>query len=138
MTTTTAGRRPLLVFDGDCAFCTTSVHWYEERFPGAFTAVPYQRADLAALGLTEDECHARLQWIGDVTEPRATRESGARAVGALSRTGGRTRGGAAGLFWRAAATLTVVPPFSWLAEGVYRIVAANRQRLPGGAPACRL
>jgi predicted DCC family thiol-disulfide oxidoreductase YuxK len=32
----------------------------------------------------------------------------------------------------------VLPPFSWLAEGVYRVVAANRQRLPGGTPACRL
>jgi hypothetical protein len=138
MTATTSGSPPLLVFDGDCAFCTTSVHWYEKRFPGAFTAVPYQRADLDPLGLTERECHARLQWIGDTRDPRGTRESGARAVGALCRTGGHARGGAGGALWRAAAGLTVVPPFSWLAEGLYRVVAANRQRLPGGTPACRL
>jgi predicted DCC family thiol-disulfide oxidoreductase YuxK len=59
-------------------------------------------------------------------------------VGAVSRTGGRSRGGLAGALWRMVAALTVVPPFSWLAEGVYRVVAANRQRLPGGTPACRL
>jgi len=56
----------------------------------AFAAVPYQRADLTSLELTASECHARLQWIGDVTSPTTTRESGARAVGAMMRAGGRS------------------------------------------------
>ncbi len=138
VTDTDVRTRPLLVFDGDCAFCSTSVRWYETRFPGAFLSVPYQRADLDALSLTEDECHARLQWVGDPSAPTASRESGARAVAALTRAGGRSRGGAVGWFWRVAATVTLVPPVSWLAEGVYRLVAANRRRLPGGTPACGL
>jgi hypothetical protein len=30
----------------------------------------------------------------------------------------------------------LLPPVSWLAAGVYSLVAANRMRLPGGTPAC--
>ncbi len=28
----------LLVYDGDCAFCSTSVRWLEDRFPDSFAA----------------------------------------------------------------------------------------------------
>jgi predicted DCC family thiol-disulfide oxidoreductase YuxK len=136
--TTALTTGPVLVYDGDCAFCSSSVRWLEARFPEAFTTVPYQRADLDALGLTVRECHERLQWIADVAAPVATRTSGARAVGSLLRSGGRGRGRAGGLLWRAVAVLTVVPPASWAAEGVYRVVAANRRRLPGGTPTCGL
>ncbi len=127
---------PVLVFDGDCAFCSTSVRWLRSRFPASFAAVPYQRTDLASLGLTERECHDRVQWIGDVAAPATTRESGARAVGALLRRGGVDRGGVLGALCRVAGALTAVAPTSWAAEGVYLLVAANRDRLPGGTPTC--
>ncbi|MFN8167235.1 MAG: DCC1-like thiol-disulfide oxidoreductase family protein [Candidatus Nanopelagicales bacterium] len=128
---------PLLVFDGDCAFCTSSVLWLGRRFPDGFTAVPYQRVDLDRLGLTERECHDRVQWIADAQAPRTSaRESGARAVGALLRAGGRARHDLVGTLWAAAGVLPFVPPTSWAAERVYRVVAANRTRLPGGTPAC--
>ena len=128
---------PVLVFDGDCAFCTSSVQWFARRFPDAFALVPYQRADLGLLGLTERECHDRLQWIGDAQAPRTSaRESGARAVGAMMRVGGRSRHDLPGVLWAAAGRLPYVPPASWVAERVYRVVAANRDRLPGGTPAC--
>jgi predicted DCC family thiol-disulfide oxidoreductase YuxK len=128
----------LLVYDGDCAFCSTSVRWLEERFPDAFAAQPYQRTDLARLGLTEDEAHARLQWIGDVLAPQTTREQGARAVGALLRRGGTQTGGVSGALWRALGSLPTVPPTSWISAGVYALVAKNRHRLPGGTPTCKL
>jgi predicted DCC family thiol-disulfide oxidoreductase YuxK len=129
---------PVLVFDGDCAFCTSSVVWLQQRFPGAFDVVPYQRADLAALRLSTQECHAKVQWIADRADPARTRREGHEAVAALVRTGGRHRGGAVGLLWSAAGAVAVVPPVSWVAAGVYRWVAANRSRLPGGTPACAL
>lgn len=136
--TTALTTLPVLVYDGDCAFCSTSVRWLESRFPGSFLAVPYQRVDLGALGLGERECHDRVQWIGVVAAPATSRESGARAVGALLRRGGAERGGLLGALARTAGTLTRVAPTSWLAEGVYLLVAANRNRLPGGTPTCGL
>ncbi|HET7900183.1 MAG TPA: DCC1-like thiol-disulfide oxidoreductase family protein [Candidatus Nanopelagicales bacterium] len=128
----------VLVFDGDCGFCTTSVTWLAARFPGAFATVPYQRTDLDALGLTERECDEKVQWIGDVTSPVTTRSSGAAAVGALLRVGGRRRRGVVGTLSRGLGVLAVSRPTSWAAEAIYTVIAANRQRLPGGTPACAL
>ena len=123
---------PLLVFDGDCAFCTSSVQRLQRWFPDTFDVVPYQRADLASLGLTASECHDALQWVDG-----GRREAGARALGGLLRAGSG-RGGLPGAAARTAALLCDVPPTSWGAAAVYRVVAANRHRLPGGTPACQL
>jgi len=136
--TTALRTLPVLVYDGDCGFCSTGVRWLESRFPHTFAAVPYQRTDLDRLGLTERECHERVQWVGDVDAPATTRQTGARAVGALLRSGGAGRGGASGAVSRLLGAATTVPPTSWAAAGLYGLVAANRQRLPGGTPTCRL
>ena len=45
-------RPPLLIFDGDCAFCTTSVGWLGRILPAMPAAAPYQWTDLAAFALT--------------------------------------------------------------------------------------
>lgn len=44
-------RRPTLVFDGDCGFCTSSARLLERIGPDA-EIVPWQRADLDRLGIT--------------------------------------------------------------------------------------
>lgn len=131
--------RPLLVFDGDCAFCTTSADLALRLFPDAFDAVPYQRADLPALRLSEAACRARLQWVDAAATRGAARpiSAGAEAVTALLRAGGRARGGPLGATARLVGAVAARPPLSWLAAAVYAVVAANRSRLPGGTPACR-
>jgi predicted DCC family thiol-disulfide oxidoreductase YuxK len=45
---------------------------------------------------------------------------------------------AAGIPWSVPGWLLSVPPARWVAPFVYRRVAANRYRLPGGTAACRL
>jgi predicted DCC family thiol-disulfide oxidoreductase YuxK len=45
---------------------------------------------------------------------------------------------AAGGAWGMIGWLSSRPPLSWLARGVYSVVARNRHRLPGSTPACRL
>lgn len=129
---------PLVVFDGDCAFCTTSITWFARTFPGAFDTVPYQRTDLVVLGLTAAQCHARLQWVTDRSVRGAPDNhlSGVRAVAAMLRAGGGSRGGATGRAARALGLLATYPPLSWAAAAAYVLVAANRNRLPGGTPAC--
>jgi predicted DCC family thiol-disulfide oxidoreductase YuxK len=115
-----------LVFDGDCGFCTRCVALVPRSARRTTRVVPYQRADLVALGLTAAECAEAVQWVAD----DGSRASGHAAIGHLLRSGG-------GL-WGLLGALLLVPPVSWLAAGVYRLVAANRMRLPGGTPACAL
>ncbi len=119
-------RAGTVFFDGDCAFCTTAAVWGSRHLSRGLEFVAYQRADLAAAGLTAEQCERALQFVG--ADDR--RGSGGRAIGLLL----HASGGA----WRLPAAVALVPPTSWLVEGVYRIVAANRHRLPGGTPACRL
>ena len=113
-----------LVFDGDCGFCTRCVALVPRRARRTTTVVPYQRADLSALGLTAAECAEAVQWVGD----DGARARGHAAVGRLLQHAG---GG-----WQVLGTLLLTPPLSWVASFVYRVVAANRMRLPGGTPAC--
>ncbi|MDT7570151.1 MAG: hypothetical protein QOE05_325 [Actinomycetota bacterium] len=115
-----------LVFDGDCGFCTRCVALVPGSARRTTTVVPYQRADLAALGLTAGECAEAVQWVGD----DGSRAPGHAAIGRLLQS--------AGGIWRALGTALLVPPISWLAALVYRLVAANRMRLPGGTPACAI
>ena len=46
---------PVLIFDGDCAFCTTWVNRLRDWLPRFPDAVPWQWADLDALGLTRQD-----------------------------------------------------------------------------------
>jgi predicted DCC family thiol-disulfide oxidoreductase YuxK len=118
--------RPVLVFDGDCAFCTTCARFIERFVPTTAAVVPWQFADLAALGTTADRAQRELLWI----HPSGTVDGGAAAVAALL----VDAGGA----WRLAGWLMRRPVLTRIADGMYRLVAANRHRLPGGTPACAL
>ncbi|GJF27549.1 hypothetical protein KNE206_02490 [Kitasatospora sp. NE20-6] len=130
---------PLLVFDGDCAFCTTCVDW-AARYPraslssGGWEAVPYQRADLAALDrrvggrglVTAGRTGQEVLWL----TPGGQVYGGAQAVARLlMRSGGA---------WAYAGALLALPPVRPLAAAVYRAVARHRHRMPGGTPACAL
>jgi predicted DCC family thiol-disulfide oxidoreductase YuxK len=117
--------RPVLVFDGDCAFCTNCVHALERIGPRA-RIVAWQLTDLPALGLTEEQAAAAVQWVAADGGTRSGHEAIAAAL--LS----------AGGIWRLAGRLLLAPGISWLAARVYRLVADNRHRLPGGTPACAL
>jgi predicted DCC family thiol-disulfide oxidoreductase YuxK len=115
-----------LVFDGDCAFCTSSVRVAQRLRLRADRVVAWQHADLAALGLTEQQCRESLQWVAD--DGRVA--SGHAAVARLLL--------ASALPWRPLGALLLVPPMSWVAAVVYRWVADHRSALPGGTPACAL
>ena len=114
-----------LVYDGDCAFCTSSVRWVGRLGLRADVVSPWQHSDLPALGLTQAECEAKLQWVDG-----RRHSSGHEAVARLLL--------ASALPWRPLGALLLVPPVSWLAARVYDWVAAHRGSLPGGTPACAL
>lgn len=120
------GFQPTLVFDGDCGFCTASVNWIKRWCRPAARFVPWQELDLAAHGLTEAQVTRAVQWL-PVSDSAPIR-SGAQAV---ARVLLRSRWP-----WRPVGLLMMLPPLSWLAAVGYRIIAANRYRLPGSTPAC--
>ncbi|XRQ15919.1 thiol-disulfide oxidoreductase DCC family protein [Actinomadura welshii] len=117
---------PVLVYDGDCGFCTSSVRFIERHVPVQAAAVPFQSADLRALGTTVERAQREVLWVD-----RAGRVSGgAEAVGRMLT--------AAGGPWRALGVAVRIAPVSWAARAAYRLVAVNRHRLPGGTAACAL
>ena len=136
MTRLDPARSPVLLWDGDCAFCARSAAFLtRHRLGDGVDVVPWQDVDLAALapdslGLTAAACHSAVQWVDADRMGMLRRRSGAAALAALLRH--------AGGVWLVPGAVAAVPPGSWLAAAVYRVVAANRHRLPGGTAACAL
>jgi predicted DCC family thiol-disulfide oxidoreductase YuxK len=113
-----------LLFDGDCGFCSSAARLAARLAPDVDVR-PYQQSDLDAFGLDAAQCAEALQWVG-----RGGPAAGAAAAGRLLV--------AAGKGWTFVGRLLLAPGIRRLAGVVYRAVAANRYRLPGGTPACRV
>lgn len=116
---------PVLAYDGDCGFCQSSVDRIRSLAAPTLEAVPWQflpeestaphraRLDREVLLLRGSTvlaggADAVARWLG--SSPSA----GCRVVGAVLR----------------------LPGVRGCARVVYRGVARNRHRLPGGTPAC--
>jgi predicted DCC family thiol-disulfide oxidoreductase YuxK len=117
---------PALLFDGDCAFCTRSAAVARRLLPDEVQVAAWQFVDLAAAGVTAERASAEVLWIGR----DGVVAGGAPAVAQALR--------AAGPPWAVLGIALSLPPLRWVAPVVYRLVAANRYRLPGGTAACRL
>ena len=132
MTSNGRARRdvPWLIFDGDCAFCTSSASWIGERLRrrGGANArlVPWQFTDVTELGTTTERARREVLWV----TPEGEVSGGAAAVACWL----RFRGGPYALAGRA----MDAPAIRTLAAAVYRLIAQNRHRMPGGSPACAL
>jgi predicted DCC family thiol-disulfide oxidoreductase YuxK len=118
-----AEKRPVLVFDGDCAFCTSCARLLE-RIGSEAEIVAWQLADLDELGITAAQAAEAVRWI----EADGTVRTGHEAIAAALIAAGRP--------WRIAGRAMLLPVVSPLAAACYRLVARNRHRLPGGTPAC--
>jgi predicted DCC family thiol-disulfide oxidoreductase YuxK len=117
---------PLLIYDGDCGFCQKSARlartWSNGRITiAAWQDIPQQMQDL---GLTDADGMEQV-WCVD-ENGRLT--GGAAAVNSVL----------AGIWWARPFTwLYRLPLVQQLEDKVYRWVAENRTRLPGGTPQCR-
>ena len=117
----------MLIYDGDCGFCTTSALWIKRRLPDDVPVVSWQSlGDLGTYGLTLEDVAAKAWWIAADGSPRG----GHLAVGEALR--------AAGGMWGLAGRAVLTPPISWIARPVYALVARYRYRLPGATDACRI
>jgi predicted DCC family thiol-disulfide oxidoreductase YuxK len=122
-TTSTAG---LLIFDGDCAFCTTWVNRLSNWLPNFPETQPYQWLDIDAYGLTTEDVENYAWYISP-----SRQFAGHLAFSAILRS-------QQGFGYRFLGHLMATFPFSIAASLGYSFVAANRHRLPGGTPACAM
>ena len=123
-------RTPLLIFDGDCGFCTSASSWLADRLArrDGLDAVlaPWQLIDLTAVGTTTERAQRELLWV----TPSGEIFGGVQAFAQWLRYPGR--------WTRVAGTALTLPGIRAVAAGIYRLVARNRHRMPGGTPACAL
>ncbi len=117
---------PLLVFDGDCAFCTRCVRFIERRMRRHPRIEPWQSLDLAALNLTSAQCETAVQWV----DAQGAISSANIAISRLLVS--------AGSCWRILGLALMVPGIRQVSAVVYRWVAKNRDRMPGGTAQCAL
>ena len=117
--------RPLLIFDRDCAFCTTSARAWQRWLRLSYVE-PWQFLELDQLGVTQEQCLQAVQWIDDAGRVTPAERA---VIAAL-----RFRGG----MWGVLGRVMNLPGIRHLAGLVYRLVAKYRHKLPGGTPACKL
>jgi predicted DCC family thiol-disulfide oxidoreductase YuxK len=122
-----------LIFDGDCGFCTTAANFAVSRSRVPIKAVPWQRAELAALGLTPELASARVylavSFGGHSLDVRVF--GGHEAFAKLFKI-------QPNVLAKLVGALMMTPPMSWIAAAGYVLVAKYRHKLPGGTPACKL
>ncbi len=116
----------VLIFDGDCGFCTSTANYIVARSTAPIEAEAWQLTDVTRFGLTEADTAARVWFV----------------------TGGEDFGGhralaqvlwlQRGIGWKILGWLMLYPPGCWVASWGYALVARFRHRLPGGTPACAL
>ena len=115
----------LLIFDGDCGFCTTTARKFGD-FGGESVAVEaWQFLDLDEHGLTEADVAKAAYWVQDGTVYKGA-DGFAKAL-QVCPTPGPLLG-----------KIMATPPIIWLARGIYPIIAKYRHKMPGGTAACAI
>ena len=116
---------PLLIFDGDCAFCSRCVQFIERRIRRHPRIQSWQRSDLVSLGLTQEQCETAVQFVdrGSITSAHV-------AVARVLIYGKKG--------WSLLGYAMLLPGIKQVAGVVYRWVAKNRDRMPGGTAECAL
>lgn len=118
---------PVLLFDGDCAFCSTSARWLDARVPTPTALEPWQWTELEPLGTSVDEVEAAVVFV----DVRLQRTHGPEGISDYLRS-------STSAFWRALGRLLALRLVLLVAWPVYRWIARNRHRLPGGTAQCSL
>lgn len=113
------------LYDGDCAFCTKSARFLEKHVRTTAKVVPWQWADLDALGVSQAQAEEAVLWV-----ELNYLQAGPDAIAVLLRR--------AQWYWKPIGKVLSLKPVSKAAWPVYRLIARNRHKLPGGTAACSL
>lgn len=116
----------VLIFDGDCGFCTTTANYIKAHSSVAIEIQPWQWIELADFGLTKEQASAKVQLVVD-----GQVYAGHKSFAMILRIQKQW-------WFKLLGAILVIPPFSWGARLGYFYVAKYRHKLPGGTPACAL
>lgn len=117
---------PVVIYDGDCAFCSSAARFGKRRIAKQLQFLPYQLTDLNPYGLTVAQCEAALQFVASSGKIFTAQN----AIAQLLIAGGG--------IWKFTGLLIKLPVINQIAAVGYKFTAANRHRLPGGTPTCKL
>lgn len=115
----------VLLYDGDCGFCSASIDWLSRWEMLGVPARTWQSWDADRLPVPVE----RLATEVVLVEGPAVL-GGPDALAAAVRASGSWR--------RVLGGFVMLPAVRAVARPVYRAVARNRHRLPGGTGACRI
>lgn len=121
----------MFLYDADCGFCTATVNRIRRFFPRVdFRAS--RTVDLAQFNLTERDTQERAYLIVPAADNSTapTIYQGGRAITGLAASWGRPG--------RIIATVLGFRPVALPIEIVYKLVARNRHKLPGGGDSCTI
>lgn len=116
--------RAVLLYDGDCGFCTTSAHFFDQRLHSPAEVRPWHRDDAHSHGVTPVEAETEIHLVttsGSVL-------GGADAVLAWWRTSSGP--------WSILGWALQLPALIQLTRMGYRFIARHRHALPGATAAC--
>ena len=133
----------VFLYDGECGFCRASAEFLRERVnPRRVDIRPFQETDLAALGVTEEQCRAAAALVtvdasgaaasvgpagsGVLPGSRGSAVSTPPRFGAEAIAGALRRGRHG---WPFVGAALQAPGVRALARAVYAWVARNRHRL---------
>ena len=99
----------------------------QKHFKRVPQIVAWQQADLATLGVTAEQCQTAVQWV---SADSSRTMSAHKAIARVCKDAG-------GLITVAGWVMSM-PVVSPIAGVIYRWVARNRQKMPGGTAACAI
>lgn len=123
-------KNQVLIYDGDCKFCQLSLEFGIRHLTTFPKYVAFQKIDPAKFGLSVEQVRTQI-WLANEGPASIRPLGGHLAAGEILLM-------QKNLLYRVFGWLIKTPPTSFLADLVYRWVAKNRHRLPGGTRQCKL
>jgi len=116
----------VVIYDGDCSFCSSAARFAERKVAPKLTYSPYQFTELAKYGIATEQAQNSLKFVSDSGEVLSAH----LAVSQIMRSGNR--------LWKLLGIIIDLPVFKLVAALSYILIAKYRHKLPGGTPACKM
>ncbi len=120
----------VLIYDGDCQFCQLSLDFGIKKLRIFPQYVAFQKIDPQDFGLPASQVRSQI-WLAQKSQANILALGGHLAAGAILKL-------QPSRWLKVLGWLATTPPTSWVASILYKVIAANRHRLPGGSRACKL